>query len=203
MELKLIAYPTFFNGEEQIVSLLLQQYNFTFHLRKPSANTDEYRKFLKEIPESLHAKIILHDAFELHKEFNVQGLHFSTFNRNNINAYENIPKSLSCHSVDEVAAWDGKVEDMFLSPVFPSISKQGYNTTLDKVEMEKYLSQSRKSKVFALGGIHVENISVIIEMGFDGIAVLGAVWGEQPGTYNEIKQRLNKIIKCLNQIHIV
>ena len=202
MKLKLIAYPEFFEGEEQIVSLLLQKYNFTFHLRKPNASVDEYRKFLQNIPEVLHARIMLHDAFELYKEFVVQGLHFSTQNRNKIDGFQSGTKSTSCHSIVEAGEWDGKVESMFLSPVYPSISKQGYTSVLSKTEVKNYLHQPRISNVFALGGIDTKNIPEIAKMGFDGITVLGAIWGIEPGDYNKVESRLKTLVECLSHVHI-
>ncbi|MCB0410386.1 MAG: thiamine phosphate synthase, partial [Flavobacteriales bacterium] len=81
-----------------------------------------------------------------------------------------------CHSFEEVEKLDGEKEYCFLSPVFDSISKQGYKAKFDKEELRQFLKKDRKIKVIGLGGVNEENYSELIEMGFDGGAFLGSVW---------------------------
>ena len=65
-------------------------------------------------------------------------------------------------------------EYTFLSPVFNSISKAGYQGMLPAGFC---LGKSKPGpKVIALGGVDESNIEQIKRMNFDGAAVLGAIW---------------------------
>ncbi len=78
--------------------------------------------------------------------------------------------SRSLHSVEEIA---GVKEDyVFLSPVFPSISKPGYGGSLNLEELKVVVNR----KVIALGGITEERLPIVERIGFGGAAMLGAVW---------------------------
>ncbi|MFW5754613.1 MAG: thiamine phosphate synthase [Marinilabiliaceae bacterium] len=193
MDIVLISVPGFFEGEERIVSALLGRFEITFHLRKPGASCQEYRSFLHNIPDTLHRKIMLHGAYPLSEQFNLSGLHFSTGNRDLAKSYPGIVKSTSVHSVQESKQLDGQFHYQFLSPVFPSISKKGYTGNLDMDEVREFLQQPRKSRVIALGGVDRNKVSTLQNMGFDGVALLGAVWGENPRDGNAVEQRLADI----------
>lgn len=200
MELCLISHEQFFEGETEIVTDLLSGYDFTFHLRKPGAMVEGIRNFLSGIPSALHRKIMIHDAYPLSQEFGLKGLHFSTQNRYLRSSFRGHINSTSAHSLIEVAKLDRLFDYQFLSPVFPSISKPGYSGNLDMEAVKGYLRNARNSRVIALGGITEENIPALQETGFDGVAVLGRVWGTHPDTDPDIRERFNKIYYCLNQM---
>jgi len=64
---------------------------------------------------------------------------------------------------------------LFLSPVFPSISKAGYgvnNTVLNELKQKN----NPLIQLIGLGGIHPENCRKVLENGADGIALLGSIW---------------------------
>ena len=79
----------------------------------------------------------------------------------------------------------GRYAAVFLSPVFPSISKQGYRPKMALASIAEQLARrtegERKTEVIALGGVTPANAASCAELGFDGVAVLGAIWlAEQP-----------------------
>ncbi|WP_120239551.1 thiamine phosphate synthase [Marinifilum flexuosum] len=181
MELILISHPDFFKGETVIVSSLLDRYNFTFHLRKPKASEQELIDYLDEIPEALHAKIVLHNEIEVFSNFKLKGIHFSGAKREHAKQLATgIRKGTSCHSIREIKSL-GKVFDyVYLSPIFESISKPGYQGNLNMEEIKMFLKESRPIQIYALGGIETSNVSTIKELQFDGLVVLGAVWTRDP-----------------------
>jgi thiamine-phosphate pyrophosphorylase len=196
MELILISYPDFFKGETDVVSSLLNRYDFTFHLRKPLAKTDDLIDYLNNIPKHLHYKIVLHNDIESFKKFNLKGMHFSTVNREKAGFLNNqIHKGTSCHSISEIKCLNTDFDYAFLSPIFPSISKKGYSGNLDKQAIQDFLKEKRQSKVIALGGIDANKIAEIGEYKFDGLAVLGAVWEDNPS------ENLNEIISNFTEIY--
>lgn len=204
MKLVLISYPDNFEGETQIVAKLLKQFDFTFHLRKPGLSSDDYRKYLEALPASTHEKIVLHDAHELSHHYKVKGLHYSSGKRlGNMHKVQGLSYSTSCHSLEEVVDMDDKYDYVFLSPVFPSISKKGYKSDLDLCNIRGYLKSDRQTKVIALGGIDKTKINALIDCSFDGLALLGAVWTDSPERSNEIVNNFKEIYTCLKKDHIV
>jgi len=123
-----------------VVANILAEVDCVFHLRKPEAADEEFDDFLSRILTSLHKKIYLHSAYHLREKYNVGGVHFSTAKRSLAKSIEtDLPKSTSCHSIEEVKEVEADFDSCFLAPVYPSISKKGYSGDLKLDEVESYL----------------------------------------------------------------
>lgn len=194
-KLHLISHPHFFEGEADAVSSILEQDDVLFHLRKPDASDEEYATFLSQVPSQYYKQIVLHAAYHLGDKGCFAGMHFSTSKRSLANTIDaDIPKSTSCHSLAELMTLDECFSACFLSPVFSSISKPGYEGDLNLDEVGELLSSPRKIKVAALGGIDETNVAEVQNMGFDAVAVLGAVWGESPSLDDNFSERVEAIL---------
>ena len=194
--LHIISYPDIFEGEVEVLIDLMQHFDVKVHLRKPKLSEEDYVGLVKQLPESLYSKLILHSAHHLVLEYEFGGLHYSTSNRNIANSdYLNNKKNTSCHSLREIKSLIDIYSSCFLSPIFESISKEGYSGDLNLEEVEEYLKSDRKIEVIALGGIHTENISSIKDMGFDGAAVLGTIWGKNPNKNDNFRARVKALFK--------
>lgn len=176
MKLIVITSPDFLVGEATAISSLFDAGLEILHLRKPTSTIDELRCLLKQIPECYMDRIVVHEHFSLVDEFHLKGIHLNRRNSSLPNDYDS-QVSCSCHSLEEVAKKKNSVDYLFLSPIFDSISKEGYNSSFGKDELkmasENYIIDE---KVIALGGIDPQNIPEIKELGFGGIAVLGYIW---------------------------
>ena len=87
--------------------------------------------------------------------------------------------SRSIHCLDDLnedlSGWDY----VFLSPVFHSISKREYGPQWEETQLTaalRYCKEAYQTKVYALGGVDDSCIARVTEMGFDGVALLGAIW---------------------------
>ena len=61
--------------------------------------------------------------------------------------------------------------------------------------IETFLKNRNKlTEIIALGGIKIENVEKAMEMGFDGIAILGTIWQE-----TDFKNRLETCKKILTK----
>ena len=80
--------------------------------------------------------------------------------------------SRSAHTVFELKKFQNQA--VYISPVFESISKAGYQNK----ELLNELSQARfiPENAIALGGVSIDNLEVLKKLGFNKAAVLGAVW---------------------------
>ena len=74
---------------------------------------------------------------------------------------------------------------MFLSPIYDSISKEGYGAAFSRIDLKQAADEGIiDSKVLALGGVSLEHIPEVRSMGFGGAAVLGALWqAKEPTRY--------------------
>jgi thiamine-phosphate pyrophosphorylase len=90
--------------------------------------------------------------------------------------------SRSCHDLATLRVALGHYDSVFFSPLYPSISKPGHAPRGDVSvkEISSLLAarsaSDRRTSVLALGGITAERVAEVRALGFDGIAVIGAVW---------------------------
>ena len=92
---------------------------------------------------------------------------------------------MSCHSIEEVRTRKDECDYLFLSPIYDSISKEGYGSAFQREVLEKAASEGIiDKKVYALGGVSLEHIDELRALGFGGAAVLGALWqSDDPTAY--------------------
>ena len=202
MKLILITTPTYFVEEDQIITTLFEEGLDILHLRKPQTSPVYAERLLTLIPEKYHKRIVVHDNFYLKEEYNLKGIHLNS--RNPI-APENYSGhiSASCHSFEEVTTQKKKCDYVFLSPIFDSISKEGYNSPFTPEDIRE---ASRKGlidkKVIALGGIDEDTILRIKDFGFGGAALMGGLWGKfDPNldfNYQELVSHFQKLKKLVD-----
>ena len=121
----------------------------------------------------------LSDHFELVLEYKPVGIHL---NSRNYSVPEGFKGSISrsCHSLEEIHE-NQKLAYVFLSPIFQSISKEGYGSGFPMEVLQKAASDGIiNEKVIALGGMDQTTIPLIKPLNFGGVAVLMALWRNDP-----------------------
>lgn len=176
MRLLVITTPDFWKGEEKAVTALFEAGLETLHLRKPNAGVSAVEAFLRQIPQEYYPRIVLHSHFELKEVFGLGGIHLNARN-------PKVPEdycgqiSCSCHSLSEVIDRKCVCSYVFLSPIYDSISKNGYQATFPFAVLRQACQDGIIDRqVVALGGICENNIAEVRQLGFGGIAVLGDLW---------------------------
>ena len=171
-----ITSPDFLSGEALFINRLFCHGLDVLHLRKPGATEAACRHLLSEIPSRWHNRIVVHDHFSLATEFSLLGIHLNR-------RCPDVPMgfhghvSCSCHSLDEVVAAKSHCNYVFLSPIFDSISKQGYSASFTDDDLQQaHAAGIINHKVVALGGITSSHIPQLKDWGFGGAAFLGDVW---------------------------
>ncbi len=190
MKLLLISDPGKIEGEHELVNNLFESGVDYFHLRKPDYTKKEIEAYLKLLNPKYIKKVILHSHHILVSKYNIGGFHFpSSFlhNEDQVKVLELIKNArnrrirtgTSVHSLEEAANIRG-FDYYFLSPVFDSISKEGYKTSFSLEELGDFFHKRNHLKDqpegIALGGIDEHNIAKLKDIGFSGAAFLGAVW---------------------------
>jgi thiamine-phosphate pyrophosphorylase len=176
------TYPTFFSGEAEIVNKLFDEGLETLHVRKPSCSEDDLKLFIQSISLDHYSKIVLHSHYNLKNEFPVKGLHLSRFNVGGAKEKldDKLSVSFSTHSRNEILEFQDEVDYCFLSPIYNSISKEGYKSAFSRNELVRFFNSYKGScQVLALGGIESCRIEEVKDIGFHGVALLGAIWQDQ------------------------
>lgn len=165
-----------------------------FHIRKYEADEQELKHLIGEIDPEFHEKLVLNHHHDLGVTLGLKRFHFSECDRkkwekmkwtgvNPEHVY-----STSVHSMEEYNSLPEHFSYVFLSPVFDSISKPGYQAESFDFSIRK----ESDTKLIGLGGVHAGNTAKAIQLGFDGVALLGAIWkSENPlASMKEIKSEL-------------
>lgn len=186
----LITRPDFFNGESEMIAQMFEAGLPLLHIRKPQAGAEEMEAFIRSLPCEYRHKMVLHSHYSLIPELGLRGAHLGRGRTLPPDFPTDIPTSFSCHSLDEVAAEKERRVYVFLSPIFSSISKKGYDSAFSQSSLEEAHQRGIiDNKVIALGGIAPPRLPLIKALGFGGAALLGAVW-QSPNPVTELRKAL-------------
>lgn len=166
-----------FREQERIINFIKSGYVEYFHIRKPSFSLQEIREYLAVFPNEVRQKLSLHDFHSLAFEMGIGGIHINKRNPILKEEYKKKRISVSCHSIEQVKEWKEKSNYVFLSPIFDSISKEGYKSAFSFNELKKYFNDKiLDNKVVALGGVTKDNIKELENIGFSSCALLSDLW---------------------------
>jgi thiamine-phosphate pyrophosphorylase len=213
-----ITSPLFFDGEADCLKGMLEAGLSKLHVRKFGAREGGIEKLLDQLPDRWYPRLVLHGRRDLAVRYGIPQIHCSAKEwredtagvndqteemRERIRGKENggevkawkekragMKVSVSLHSWKELDEMDTGIEYAFLSPLFDSISKPGYQANPGLLERPP---GPHPCKVIGLGGIDKDTILPVIEHGWDGAALLGWIW-EEPGAAVERYVLIQKLI---------
>ncbi len=166
-----ITAPGFVDGEaDKISEILVSGKADLVHIRKPEWDAAQIGNLIEQIPESLRLRLKLHDHFELLEKYSLGGVHINRRNPVPPDGARSVSRSL--HSVEQLPESD-HYDYVTLSPIFDSISKQGYRSAFSLQEIAPHI---RGRKVVALGGVTPDRLPLLRHAGFFGAAMLGHFW---------------------------
>lgn len=175
----LIAPETDIPNEIEILHSLFQEGLAYYHFRKPNKNYEDHIAYLQQIDTQYHNRIVVHYFHELVNTFNLKGIHFQEQKRRDtlehgkgyFNNLQMTGKTISSsfHDPETLENCDFEFDYHLLSPVFSSISKQGY-------EGRGFTVNHISKKIVGMGGVTQDNLNDFNTMGYQGVGVLGAVW---------------------------
>lgn len=168
MKLIVISSPSALPNEHSVINAMFEEGLEMFHINKPAFSKTETEKFIQQIPAHFRDRVYIHSYF---------------------------PKF---HSLEELKKFrpTSTGQLAFLSPVFDSISKQGYKSNFSD-RMHKFtqlkpelMAAIKGKKIVALGGVDEDKIELLRKVGFAGAAILGAIW--------ENKDPMKKFLRIKN-----
>mgnify|MGYP003121515423 CR=1 FL=1 len=205
LDLIVISPETDYPNELDWVIKLFEAGMKRYHLRKPGMTDQQVYDYLQAIPRDWRPLIALHQCHAWVDSMNLGGWHFKDNSpdlsradqwRQSRSAGQKLSRSI--HSLndlnEDLSGWDY----VFLSPVFPSISKQDYGPQWENSQLSaalRYCKDAYQTKVYALGGVDEAHIPDVGEMGFDGVALLGAIWSSPHPleSFSKAQEALNLI----------
>lgn len=171
-----ITPPYFYPGEAEAIEEKIRSGRYDYvHIRKPEASDAEIEHLIEQIDPQLRQALTVHYRFDVARSTGCGGIHLNARCPNAPEGWEG-RVSRSCHTLAEVADAGSGLDYLFLSPIFPSISKPGYSSTLlSDPDLQATLT-SAPAPVVALGGVTPSSLELIASLGFSGAAMLAEAW---------------------------
>ena len=164
------------------------------HIRKPNAKLESLLGLMTKVPTAYREQISVHYYPEVTLETDVGGLHQPY--RHLVNSRILLPAiyrlSASVHNWEEARKAMKLCSYCFISPVFNSISKKGYNANPELKNVPEHL---KGNKIYALGGIDIQNAQEALDLGYYGVAVMGTIWEEPELAIDKAKALIEVINK--------
>lgn len=186
MKLIVVSPPDERADEHEVAVALFAAGLTRYHLRKPAWPVARMASWLAELPPQFRRRVVLHGHHALAQQMGAGGIHF----RDDGTAPKELRSEASsigfvsraCHDLADVVASLAHYNAVLFAPVFGSLSKPGHGPMSPQLrdELAELLrsrtSRQRTTEVVALGGVTSDRLAECHALGFDGAAVLGAVW---------------------------
>ena len=176
MKLIIMTKSTFFVEEDKILTTLFEAGLDNLHLYKPGSEPIFSERLLTLLPDNYYGRITVHDHFYLKEEFNLRGIHINdTQTAPPISYRGNI--SRTCKRIDELKEVKKRSNYVFLKTLFDSQSNPDDKASLSMDELKEASRRGLIDKrVYAMGGMNLNNISVAKDLGFGGVVICGDLW---------------------------
>ena len=168
--------PSFFVEEDKILVNLFEEGLDNLHLYKPGASPMFSERLLTLLGENYYSKITVHGHFYLKEEYRLKGIHIDDAFTEPPTGYKgNVTRT--CHAISELKEAKKHSNYVFLHSIYDSQSNPDEKQSFTYDEL-KAASKSGliDKKVYALGGINLDNIRSIKDLGFGGIVICGDLW---------------------------
>lgn len=157
----------------------------TYHVRKKKYSTRELKKYLEDIPEKYHNRIVIHTHHELALKYNLKGIYISrSHKKKKLKLWfwkkwmkfrkGDLEISTTLRSIEDILDYIPRYDYVFLSPVFDSLSGN-FQSAFSDYNLIPTLKNT-KYKVMARGGVSSLNIQKAHELGFGGLAFYTSIW---------------------------
>jgi len=171
-----MTQPTFFVEEDKILSILFEEGMDCLHLYKPGTEPVYSERLLTLLPDDYYKHIVVHEHFYLREEYKLRGIHLEQPEAPLPYGYHgNV--SRTCIAMEQLRLWKKTSSYVFLKSIFDSRSnpteKQSFTFELLKAASKQGLIDKH---VYALGGISLENVRQLADLGFGGVVICSDLW---------------------------
>lgn len=176
MKLILLTCPEFFVEEDKILTTLFEEGLDILHLRKPNSEPVFCERLLSLLPEQYRSKVVVHDHLYLCDEYGLMGIHLNKRNPQALASYKG-PITRTCYDLQSLVEQKSQCEYVLLRNIFDSISESENKASFTLEELQEAARQGIiDANVVAEGGVSLNNIEQVRELGFGGVAIRGDLW---------------------------
>ncbi|MGP1350450.1 MAG: thiamine phosphate synthase [Hoylesella marshii] len=201
MKLVIMTSPTFFVEEDKILTALFDEGLDNLHIYKPGTAPTYAERLLSLLPEDYYRKITVHDHYYLKKEYGLAGIHLDRLDEMPPQGYKG-HITRSCDDLSLLKETRKKSDYVFLHNIFDSLHDKNIKSSFSAEEL---VNAARKGiidkKVYALGGMTIDCIKQMKDLGFGGIVVCGDLWNRfdihNELNYKEVIRHFDKLRKAV------
>lgn len=204
MEIVVISNPYEVDNEVQEVTRMFKLGLRHFHIRKPRMSRREMSDYIKMFPKEYRKKLVLHGYHTLADQFKLGGIHLSRNHRHRNRMYHlqlwfkrrlnpDMILSRTYHKLTDITNDRRTYTYTFLSPVFDSVSHSSLSGGFSKRALLIMIPQA-KQPVFAFGGITLDKLEQVENLGFHGVVLLGTIWEGPELPHQKFKEAQEKML---------
>lgn len=193
--------PTFFVEEDKILTTLFEEGLDNLHLFKPNSAPVYSERLLTLLADDYRKRIMVHEHLYLKDEYRLKGIHLDS-------PLSDVPVgykghiSRTCRSIEQLKEAKKKSDYVFLRNIFNSQTNQEETTSFSIEELKDAASKGLIDRhVYAQGGINMENIRMIKDLGFGGVVICGDLWNRfnihHGIDYKEVISEFDKLRKAI------
>ena len=202
MKLVIMTKSTFFVEEDKILSSLFDEGLDNLHLFKPGASPMFSERLLTLLPEDYYRKITVHDHYYLKQEYDLAGIHIDNPSAALPEGYKG-KYSRTCTDPLQLKEMKKKSQYVFLKNIFDCIEFKDEKSSFSLNQLELAAKEGLiDKKVYALGGMSLENVKIAKALGFGGIVICGDLWNRfdihNERDYKEVINHFEKLRKAVN-----
>lgn len=199
MKLIIMTKSTFFVEEDKILTALFDEGMENLHLNKPGAAPMYSERLLTLLPDDYYRMITVHEHFYLKEEYELKGIHIDDAVTPAPSGYKG-HVSRSCCSIEDLKETKKNSDYVILRNVFHTNNEEnGDGYTMEELENASIKGLIDK-KVYALGGVNLDNIKIAKEMGFGGVVICSDLWDRfdihQQLDYKELISHFERLRKA-------
>ena len=201
MKLAIMTQSTFFVEEDKILAALFEAGLDNLHLYKPGSSPIYSERLLSLLPSTTYNKITVHEHFYLKDEYNLAGIHLEDVSIEEPMGYKG-RISRTCKRIEDLKETKKNSSYVFLGNI---LNSQSSKTALSNLDMNSLTKAAEcgliDKKVYAVGGMNIDNIQFARDLGFGGIVICGDLWNRfdihHQRDYNELIAHFEKLRKLV------
>ena len=176
MKLVIMTKSTFFVEEDKILATLFDEGMDNLHLYKPGLPPMYSERLLTLLPEEYRKYITVHDNYYLKDEYDLAGIHIDNVTDAKPEWYKG-RIGRSCSDLQMLKPLRKECDYVFLKNIFDCIEFPEEKSTFNIKQLEEASKRGLIGKrVYALGGMSVDNIKIAKDLGFGGVVICGDLW---------------------------
>lgn len=196
-----MTQSTFFVEEDKILTALFEEGMDNMHLFKPASEPVYSERLLTLLPDEYYKRISVHHHFYLREEYGLRGIHLEKPGDDIPFGYRgNV--SCTCTSLEQLHDAKKKSSYVFLKSIFDS----HHPADTQAFTIDQLRGASRQGlidrHVYALGGISLDNIRMVSDLGFGGAVICDDLWKRfdihQGQDYKDLVVHFKKFQKAIS-----